>query len=409
MRKKSILFIIPWLPYPFTSGGHQALYNGIMAVKDSYDVSIIYENKIGDDEAEKHFRVKYPNITLLPITYPPSPFLHKLAFWAHIIIRKLFGEKQTDEELICNRWIKTILPLRKELVMHVDKICKERKFDIIQVEMPWFIPLVLSLPKQSKKVFVHHELGFVCRELEIEKSTGSSYMNSCKSFVDLNEISLLNMYDKVITLSSIDKEKLQKKGVVVPISTSFAIINTVSGSDVKYSDGSHLTFVGPDGHMPNFVGVLWFLDNCWNVIKQKDPHMHLSIIGRWSNAHIHEISSKYKDVDFLGFVDNLQESLQGTIMIVPITIGSGIRMKILEACSMGVPFVSTHVGAEGIPVSDGVNCFLADTPETFIDSVIKLKEIGIQEKFINNARCMVQDMFSLDSLQKNRVEIYETI
>lgn len=409
MEKKSILFVIPWLPYPLSSGGHQAVYNGIVAVKDNYDVVVIYEKKAGDDEAEKHFRMNYPDIVLKPITYPTPSFLHKLASWSHIIIKKIFGERLTHEELICNRWVKTILPLRKEMIMHVDKICQERRFDIIQVEMPWFISLVLSLPKQSKKVFVHHELGFVCRDLEVQNYQKDVYLESYKAYVDLNEIALLNMYDKIVTLSPVDKEKLIRKGVAVPISTSFAIINSISESNFKLCDVFHLTFVGPDSHMPNLMGVLWFLENCWEQLKQKAPKMHLSIIGSWNNTHIQEISSRFKDVEFLGFVDNLQESLQGTIMIVPITIGSGVRMKILEACTIGVPFVSTHVGAEGIPVSNGEDCFLADTPEAFVESIIKLKDIEIQKTFVNNAMRMVQETFSLDAFRKNRIGIYESI
>ena len=100
-----------------------------------------------------------------------------------IFFRKIFREKPTHEELICNRWVKTVLPLRKEMLMHIDRICQKRNFDIIQVEMPWFISVVLSLPKQSKKVFVHHELGFVCRELEMQKRPKNVLIESYKTFI----------------------------------------------------------------------------------------------------------------------------------------------------------------------------------------------------------------------------------
>lgn len=407
MEKKNILFIIPWLPYPMVSGGHQALYNGILAIKNDFNVYVVYEKQIGNDEAEEHFREFFPNAVLLPFSYCKMSLNERIASLLHALIRKLFRERMTDEDIMCNRWVKTISPHKKEFVMHIDKVCHTYNFDIIQVEMPWLISLVLSLPKQSKRIYVHHEVGFVCRELEKQTFQNNIYVDSCKAYADLNEVSLLNMYDKVITLSPIDREKLLKNGVVAPISTSFAVVNFEFESNVKYCDGNHLTFVGPDGHLPNLVGILWFLENCWDMIKEKSPQMHLSIIGKWSDAHMQEISSKYKDVDFLGFVDNLQECLQGTIMIVPITIGSGIRMKILEACSMGVPFVCTSVGAEGIPVSNGETCFLADTPELFVEGIIKLKNKEIQDKFIKNAKRLVLEHYSLDSLRKNRIAIYE--
>ena len=96
-------------------------------------------------------------------------------------------------------------------------------------------------------------------------------------------------------------------------------------------------------------------------------------------------------------------------MIVPITIGSGIRMKILEAASMGIPFVSTTVGAEGIPVKDSHDCFLTDNPETFVDDIIKLQDNVLKLQFIQNANKMVWENYSLKELRKNRLGIYEKL
>ena len=96
-------------------------------------------------------------------------------------------------------------------------------------------------------------------------------------------------------------------------------------------------------------------------------------------------------------------------MIVPITIGSGIRMKILEAASMGIPFVSTTVGAEGIPLRDGHDCFLTDSPNTFVEDIVKLQDKELKLLFIQNANCMVCENYSLEALRRNRLEIYNTV
>ena len=96
-------------------------------------------------------------------------------------------------------------------------------------------------------------------------------------------------------------------------------------------------------------------------------------------------------------------------MIVPITIGSGIRMKILEASSLGVPFVSTSVGAEGLPVENGKNCFIADDKEMFVNCILKLQDTTIQEKFIENAHTMILEKFSIKALRENRLDIYKHV
>ena len=96
-------------------------------------------------------------------------------------------------------------------------------------------------------------------------------------------------------------------------------------------------------------------------------------------------------------------------MIVPINIGSGIRMKILEGTSRGIPFISTTVGAEGIPVKDGEHCFITDDPDTFVNDIIKLQDTELQIKFVKAANDMVNECYSVKALRKNRLEIYQKI
>jgi len=154
------------------------------------------------------------------------------------------------------------------------------------------------------------------------------------------------------------------------------------------------------------VGLRWFLDNCWHTLKEKEPDYRLKVIGRWSEENKQTILKDYPEVEYLGFVDSLYESMKGTVMIVPITIGSGIRMKILEACSMGIPFVSTTVGAEGIPVKDGHDCFLADAPNTFVEDILKLQDKDSKLQFIQNANRMIHEKYSAEALRRNRLNIY---
>ena len=122
-----------------------------------------------------------------------------------------------------------------------------------------------------------------------------------------------------------------------------------------------------------------------------------------------ELQERYRDVVFPGFVDDLKGAIRGSIMIVPITIGSGIRMKILEAATIGVPFVSTSVGAEGIPVFNGLHCFLTDDPDVFIEDIVKLKDPELQRSFIVNAHDLINDQFSFAGFKKNRMQIYGSL
>lgn len=421
MKTPKILFVIPWLPYPLKSGGNQALFNGINAIKYDFDIYIAYEaiDDENHEESKAGFLKLIPNAHLLPLLNKDYTSLKKLPLWYRIAsklknkIRNMIMKDEPDgkiecnkENVICNSWFRSISITKESWINHISNLCSQFDFDIIQVEMPLFLSMILSLPQKPKKIYVHHELGFVRRELEQRKLGDNEYIKACKDYANLVEIGLLNRYDAIVTLSSIDMEKLINHGVKVPVFSSFAVVESSKGKWSHTTDGRHLSFVGPDFHDPNYEGVKWFLENCWTLLKNYDNQYKLSIIGQWSQKHIDEITSKYPNVDFLGFVDKLENGIKNTIMIVPLTIGSGIRMKILEACSLGIPFVSTSIGAEGIPVQDGVSCFIADTPEMFVKKLLLLQNKDTQRTFVDNANKLVLDKYSLASLRNNRLNIY---
>lgn len=84
-------------------------------------------------------------------------------------------------------------------------------------------------------------------------------------------------------------------------------------------------------------------------------------------------------------------------------------MKILEAAARGIPFVSTTVGAEGIPVKNGTHCFIADESESFVQSILKLQDVSLRKQMVENSYQMLKDNFSIDALRINRLDIYDSV
>ena len=420
MRKKRILYIIPWLPYPITTGGHLAIYSGIKAIVDDYDISLVYEtwNNREYEDAKKAFQREFPNVVHLPLVHAitknknnnklRASFIKLKEFiWALVNKRKILEDQNPVNSLI-KKWQSSINPINEWWQSHLSYVFSKYSFDIVQVEMPWFLPVVFNLPDNVKKVYVHHELGFIRRELELKRCESKDYVTTYKRFIDFNEVGQLNRYDCVVTLSEIDAYKLKIAGVNKPVSPSFVSLDC-SNTGYDSCDGRTLVFIGPDYHTPNLLGLSWFLENCWEKLLKKDESYKLKIIGKWSKERISQFRDKYRNLSFTGFVENLEKELKGCIMIVPILIGSGIRIKILEACSQGVPFVSTSVGAEGIPLVNGSHCFITDDVESFVNDIILLQEVELQKKFVSNSRKMIEDHYSLEALRKNRINIYESL
>lgn len=425
MYPKNILIVLPWLPYPLNSGGHQAIYNGIKAIcndinpiityminEDSYDQDICDEfiTKINNHMVIEPFIVR--NIKRGVI----SSIIHHL----HIILWKIkknilfLVNKQIDSTIHFNisyrNWIDELLPKEESYLEHINYLIRKYNIEAVQCEMLGNCSIVTSIPKHIKKIFVHHEIGFIRNQQELDSKNNKDLLG--KAFLEskkIQEIGLLNKYDGIITLSELDKNILEKSGVHVPIYSSIAIVNNIYKYK-KISENYHiLTFVGPEFHTPNALGIKWFLENCWLDLKEKDSSYIFNIIGNWSEATQSYIIKEYKDIHFLGFVDDLSESLRNTIMIVPITVGSGIRMKILEAASIGVPIITTTIGVSGITMENEHHCLISDTPQDFINSIIKLKDKQIRLNLIEKAYNLIDKSYSMHALQENRLSIYKTI
>lgn len=414
---KKILFVLPFFPYPMDSGGSQAIFNGIDVVRDELDVYITFETTAADNESVDEFKsLMEGKVTILPYKVPKNltakttfkQRLYRPLFKIERKLRKLAGYDFTPVRIPHKSWLhEELFPKRMGFVKHVVSLVDEHHIDIVQCEMLCNVTMGLMLPERVRKVFVHHELGWVVHGLELMQQKGDPFEQ--KMYLEHYkrcEIGLLNAFDDVITLSSVDTDKLLQAGTTTNIHTSFAVVNTSHDKLLSTQRSNVLSFVGPDCNLPNVAGLKWFLDNVWGKLLQKDAHYELQIIGSWSPERISELLKGQERVKYLGFVEDLASVLKDTVMIVPITVGSGIRMKILEAASMGVPLVTTSVGVEGIPVENGAHCLVADTPESFCDAILKLQDGELRTRLATNANRLVTERFTLDALRNNRLNIY---
>jgi len=132
-----------------------------------------------------------------------------------------------------------------------------------------------------------------------------------------------------------------------------------------------ILFTGLMSYYPNQQAVEWFLDSIFPTILQQVPTARLIVAGaappRWL------LRRRGPRVDVTGRVPDIRPYLQrASVVVVPLLIGSGTRVKILEAQAMGRPVVSTSLGAEGLSLRDDESIVLADDAEAFARGVVRL-------------------------------------
>ena len=191
------------------------------------------------------------------------------------------------------------------------------------------------------------------------------------------EADTLSRFDLVLAVSDTDRDTFQR---LYPTSLRGPISTVATGVDTTYfaprssdvMDPHHLVFTGSMDWIPNEDAMKHFADDVLPLIRQQEPDVSLSIVGRAPTPAVQRLAD-IPGVMVTGRVDDVRDYIgRASVYIVPIRIGGGTRLKIFEAMGMARAVVSTTVGAEGLPVTDGRDVVLADTPHDFANAVVTL-------------------------------------
>ena len=145
---------------------------------------------------------------------------------------------------------------------------------------------------------------------------------------------------------------------------------------------------------PNAEGVRWFVQGGWPQIHAQFPDVCLTIVGKNPPSDLTQLNGM-NQIEVAGYVPDLNQILSETaVLIVPLHAGGGMRVKILDAWSQGLPIVSTSIGAEGIDILDQENILIADTIETFTQSVQRaLGDLTLNQLLRQNGRRWVEQKY----------------
>ena len=411
---KKILDILPWMPWPLKSGGNQAVFNALKACQHDVKYYLLFPCDKGAENLAMNIdglKRALPEVELLPFK-----FENRQNFFMHVanVLYRVFGNKEKMQlEKDLHNMIFNPFGFPVNFYDSIPQIIAENNIDIVQCEFLPPLELIYELTKIPgvKTVYVHHELRFIRNEQYL-RSIGKEDSFYYKVFTDSlkqREIAALNEYDNVTTLSEMDSQFLKAEGVCTNITASFSIVDNIYKKTEVAPQLKALSFIGGESHQPNYEGITWFLNEVWPKVLEKYPSLQLQIIGSWKDSTKQVFEGKYSNLKFLGFVDDLSGALSGTALIVPLNIGSGIRMKIIEAAFMGVPVISTTIGAGGLPFENNRDILIRDTPESLSDAIISLEDYNERARLSEAIYNKANESLSLESLRKNRLSIYNNL
>jgi sugar transferase (PEP-CTERM/EpsH1 system associated) len=219
--------------------------------------------------------------------------------------------------------------------------------------------------------------------------------------MERSENGYLKKADLVIAVSNADRDVFAQ---LIP-AEKLAVIPT--GVDVDFfqpmpvaEEENTLVFTGSMDWLPNEDGMFYFIEEIFPGISQQVPTVKLIVVGRKPSRRLQALAAANPQVFLTGWVEDVRPHLaRGAVCIVPLRVGSGTRLKIFEAMSMGKAVVSTTIGAEGLPVKTGGDIFLADSPDDFATCVITLlRDKALRQRLGAAARNLVESKFSWSSV-----------
>jgi len=171
-----------------------------------------------------------------------------------------------------------------------------------------------------------------------------------------------------------------------------------------------IVFTGALSYSPNAEAVRWLLDGIAPELAKLLPRSRIVIVGKGAPGAL-LARARPPEIEFTGWVEDVRPYLaQADVCVVPIRVGGGTRIKILEAMAAGVPVVSTRVGAEGIAAKDGESIVLADDAASFARAVAELgRDPGRASSIADRARQLVQERYGWDGVLQPLVDFYRDL
>lgn len=156
-------------------------------------------------------------------------------------------------------------------------------------------------------------------------------------------------------------------------------------------------FIGHFSHLPNSEGINWFVKRCWPLIKREVADARLRLVGPGSDGTLKPFGV---DIEGLGWLANPADEIKTwSLMVVPIRLGGGTRVKIAEGFSQKCPIVSTSFGAQGYLARDGHEMYLADSAETFARACVRaIREPAKAAQMAERAWAQFREKWSWDAI-----------
>lgn len=266
----------------------------------------------------------------------------------------------------------------RELEERLTRLLEEEPPDVVLLESLFMVPYAGTVraasraPVVLRSVNVEHEIWEGLARGE-RNPVRRLYLSHLARRLRAYELAALDRVDAILAVTPEDADAYARLGSRVPVRTVPVGLEPDAWPDRSgKGDPRTLTFLGSLDWRPNLEALEWFLAAVWPQVRRRIPEARLDVGGSGAPP---DLASRLRadGVRFLGRVPDARDFLaSGAATVVPLLSGGGVRVKILEAMALGVPVVSTPLGATGLGAVDREEILRADGPDRFAEACVGL-------------------------------------
>lgn len=366
-----LLFLTPQVPYPPHQGASLRNWAFIRELSRRHEVhlfALLAPGQSSADRATQTVREQVASLTLMP--QPRRSMARRL--W------QLLASPRPD--LALRLW-------HPEIADALVQTLRAHTFDIVQVEGLELLALCEPWLKQAdgpRWVYDAHnaEADLQASAWRADRHTPRRWHAAAYSFIQWHKLRryeaiMLPRFHGLTCVSDADADSLAalsgRRPLVVPngVDTDhFAPGRVPPHPDLRTHPA--VVFTGKMDFRPNVDAVLWFAHEIWPAVRTAVPEARFWIVGQRPTQAVQALSD-IEGIHVTGAVPEIEPYIEGAAVVVaPLRMGSGTRLKVLQALSMARPMVSTALGCAGLGLRNEEHLAIADTPEAFAFNIVRL-------------------------------------
>lgn len=310
-----------------------------------------------------------------------------------------------------------------EFSARLQTLLTAERYDLIQIEsleMAAYLPVIKAAQPSAHTIYDSFNAEFDLQRTiyEAERRELKRFPAALYSLVQWQRLArferlVCQTVDHVIAVSEADAAAFRELAPGRPVTV---VPNGIDAAPYACDDTSldlgpaALVFTGSMSYRPNVDAALWFADEVLPRIRAAVPEARFFIVGSQPHARLQPLRER-DDVEITGWVPDVKPFLHAAaVFVVPLRMGSGTRLKILQAMAAGRAVVSTTIGAQGLDAQDGVALRLADNAADFARQVVALLGAPEQRQALGRVgAALVAQQYDWSVIVPRLLEVYRQL